>query len=87
MRSRNAQLLIIVSAGLLLFIAAQWPRLTIPACLVMLVVMGFALRSMRRTPPDLEPPSPTRRNTIRRAAGIAIALALLLWALLSLRHG
>jgi hypothetical protein len=82
MTTRNAQLAIIVSAGLLLFIAAQWPKLTIPACLVMLVVIGFALRRMTSGTQD-----PVRRNPWRRVAGIAIALALLLWALLSVRRG
>jgi hypothetical protein len=82
MPARNAQLAIIVSAGLLLFIAGQWPKLTIPACLVMLVVIGVALRKMRSGTSDT-----VRRNPWRRAAGTAIALALLLWALLSLRRG
>ena len=82
MPTRNAQLAIIVSAGLLLFIAGQWPKLTIPACMVMLVVIGAALRRMRSGTSD-----PIRRNPWRRAAGIAIALALLLWALISVRRG
>jgi hypothetical protein len=82
MPARNAQLAIIVSAGLLLFIAAQWPKLTIPACLAMLIMIGFALRKMRSGTSD-----PVRRNPWRRVAGIAIALALLLWALISVRRG
>ncbi len=82
MPSRTAQLAILVSAGLLLFIAGQWPKLTIPACLVMLVAIGLALGKMRSGPPD-----PIRRNPWRRVAGIAIALALLLWALMSVRRG
>ena len=82
MSTRNIQLAIIVSAGLLLFIAAQWPQLTIPACLTMLVAIGFALRRMRSGASD-----PVRRNPWRRVAGIAIALALLLWALISMRRG
>ncbi len=82
MPSRNAQLTIIVSAGLLLFVAGQWPKLAIPACLVMLMAIGFALRNVRAGAAD-----PVRRNRWRRVAGIAIALALLLWALLSVRRG
>jgi hypothetical protein len=82
MPTRNAQLAIIVSAGLLLFIAGQWPKLTIPACLVMLVVTGVALRRVRAGTS-----SPVRRNPWRRVAGIVIALALLLWALMSARRG
>jgi hypothetical protein len=83
MPTRNLQLAIIVSAGLLLFIAGQWPKLTIPACLVMLVVIGFALRKTRSGSKS----DTVRRNPWRRVAGIAIALALLLWALLSVRRG
>ena len=82
MPTRNAQLAIIVSAGLLLFIAGQWPNFTIPACLIMLVVIGVALRKMRTGTQET-----IRRNPWRRVAGIAIALALLLWALLSVRRG
>ena len=82
MVSRNVQLGIIVSAGLLLFIAGQWPKLAIPACLVMLAAIGFALRRVRAGASD-----PLRRNRWRRVAGIAIALALLLWALMSVRRG
>jgi hypothetical protein len=82
MPTRNAQLGIIVSAGLLLFIAGQWPKLTIPACLVMLVAIGFALRKVRAGAPD-----PVRRTRWKRVAGIAIALALLLWALMSVHRG
>ena len=82
MVSRNVQLGIIVSAGLLLFIAGQWPKLTIPACLVTLVAIGLALRRIRSGTPG-----PVRRNPWRRVAGIAIALALLLWALMSVRRG
>lgn len=80
--TRNAQLAIIVSAGLLLFIAGQWPKLIIPACLIMLVVIGVALRKMRSGTSD-----PVRRNPWRRVAAITIALALLLWALISVRRG
>jgi len=80
--NRKAQLAIIVSAGLLLFVAAQWPRLTVPACLLTLVVIGIALRN---TIPGAREPG--RRGIWRRAAGIAIALALMLWAFLSLRRG
>jgi Na+/glutamate symporter len=83
MATRNAQLAIIVAAGLLLFIAGQWPTLTIPACLVMLVVIGIALRTMRSGSTS----DKVHRNPWRRVGGIAIALALLLWALLSVRRG
>jgi hypothetical protein len=82
MPARNAQLAIIVCAGLLLFVAGQWPKLTIPACLAMLVVIGFGLRRIRA-----DTSGPVRRNPWRRVAGIAIALALLLWALVSVRRG
>jgi hypothetical protein len=85
MLARTAQIVILVSAGLLLFIAAQWPRLTIPASLITLLIIGIALRRLRNTAPEISAPAP--RNTIRRVAGIAIAAALLLWALLSLRRG
>jgi hypothetical protein len=84
MPARTAQIVILVSAGLLLFIAAQWPRLTIPASLITLLIIGIALRKLRSTVPETPVPP---RNTIRRVAAIAIAAALLLWALLSLRRG
>jgi hypothetical protein len=48
----------------------------------MLVAIGLALNRMK---PGTS--NPVRRNSWRRVAGIAIALALLLWALLSVRRG
>jgi hypothetical protein len=81
---RAPQIAIIVSAGLLLFVAAQWPQYAVPGCIVLFVVIGVAVSRMR--PSTLAAP-PAKRNNLRRIAGIAIAAALLLWALLSLnRH-
>jgi hypothetical protein len=82
--NRAPQLAIIVSAGVLLFVAAQWPQYTIPGCIAMFVVIGLALARMR--PAAAAAGAPAKRNNLRRIAGIAIAAALLLWALLSLNR-
>jgi hypothetical protein len=83
MTARQSQIAIVACAGLLLFIAGAWPQYTIPACIVAMIVIVFALRRMR--PGTAAAPLP--RNRIRRIAAIAIALGLLFWALLSLRRG
>ena len=81
--NRAPQLAIIVSAGLLLFVAAHWPQYTIPGCIAMFAVIGLALSRMR---PAAVASAPPKRNNLRRIAGIAIAAALLLWALFSLNR-
>jgi len=81
--NRAPQLAIIVSAGLLLFVAAHWPQYTIPGRIVMFVVIGVAVTRMR---PAATATAPAPRNNLRRIAGIAVAAVLLLWALLSLNR-
>jgi uncharacterized membrane protein len=80
---RAPQLAIILSAGALLFVAAQWPRYTIPACIMMFGVIWVSLRRIKRS----DPAQPKQRNPWRRVAGFVIAALLLFWALLSLIRG
>jgi hypothetical protein len=79
--NRAPQLAIIVSAGALLFIASQWPRYIVPACIVMFGVIWLAVSL-------ISPTAQAKKRTLpRRLAGFVIAAALLLWALFSLlRH-
>jgi hypothetical protein len=83
--NRLPQLLIIGSAGLLLFVVSQWPTYTIPACIVTIAVIGIAIRFLRPASPA-SPGTPAKRNAKRRIATALIAAALLLWVLFSLQH-
>jgi hypothetical protein len=78
--NRAPQLALIVSAGALLFVAAQWPNYTIPACILMFGVVWVCLRRLK--PQD--PANPKERNPWRRVTGFVIAAVLLFWALFSL---
>jgi hypothetical protein len=80
--NRTPQLVIIGSAGLLLFVVSQWPNYTIPACIAMLAVMGVALRFARPTVPNSTP----KRSSKRRIATALIAAMLLLWVVFSLHR-
>jgi hypothetical protein len=82
--NRAPQIAIIVSAGVLLFVASQWPRYTVPGCIVMFGVIWVAVSRMR---PSTSPGTPKRRNRLRRILGFAIAAALLVWVVFSLRQG
>ncbi len=83
--NRTPQLVIIASAGLLLFVVSQWPTYTIPACIATLTIIGIAIRFLRPASP-CAPAPPAKRNTKRRIATALIAAALLLWVLFSLQH-
>ena len=81
--NRAPQLVLIVSAGALLFVASQWPNYTIPACILMIGVVWVCLRRLKPS----DPANPRRRNPWRRVAGFVIAALLLFWALFSLLRG
>jgi hypothetical protein len=81
--NRAPQLVLIVSAGALLFVVAQWPSYTIPACILMFGVVWVCLRRLKPTDPN----NPKKRNSWRRVAGFVIAALLLFWALFSLLRG
>jgi hypothetical protein len=80
--NRSPQIVILVSAGALLFVASQWPRYTAPACVAMLAIVWLAVSRMRPGAPA----GPGKRNRLRRIVGIAIAVGLLIWVVLSLRQ-
>jgi hypothetical protein len=81
--NRAPQLVLIVSAGALLFVASQWPNYTIPACILMIGVVWVCLRRLK----PADPANLQQRNPWRRVAGFVIAGLLLFWALFSLIRG
>jgi hypothetical protein len=68
--------------AVLLVIASAWPKFIVPVCIAMLAVPWVILRfaRIREVLPEREPVQ--SRPGWRRAATIALALAVIIWALL-----